>query len=89
MTLRFFEIYRSPEYVERLLEGMALSAALTVGAAIMGFILATMLALIRHARIPVIDRIAAGYVDFVRNTPLIVQMFFNKRKDLIEQFVLH
>lgn len=76
MSLRFFEIYRNPLYVEKLLEGMWLSASLTVGAAIAGFVLATLLAAIRHARVPLLGQVAAAYVDFIRNTPLIVQLFF-------------
>jgi polar amino acid transport system permease protein len=76
VSLRFFEIYRSREYLEVLLEGMLLSGGLTIGAAIAGFVLATLLASVRFARVPVLNRIAAAYVDFVRNTPLIVQMFF-------------
>ena len=76
MNLRFFEIYRNPEYLEKLLEGIWLSASLTIGAAIIGFLLGTLLAATCHARLPVLARIAASYVDFLRNTPLIVQLFF-------------
>jgi polar amino acid transport system permease protein len=76
MNLRFFEIYRNPEYLAKLFEGVLVSASLTIGAAIAGFLFATLLASTRHAKVPVLSYFAAAYVDFVRNTPLIVQLFF-------------
>ncbi|KGM47554.1 amino acid ABC transporter permease [Pseudooceanicola atlanticus] len=76
MELRFFEIYRNPEYLWLLAEGVGFSAALTLAGAVLGFILACGLAVARHEQIPVLRWIAAAYVDFIRNTPLIVQLFF-------------
>jgi His/Glu/Gln/Arg/opine family amino acid ABC transporter permease subunit len=52
-----------------------MSISLTVGAAIIGFIAATLLAITKNARIPVLGQLAAAYVEFIRNTPLIVQLF--------------
>ncbi len=43
VELRFFEIYRSSEYLLLLAEGILTSAALTVSAGIMGFVLAILL----------------------------------------------
>lgn len=76
MELRFFEIYRNPDYLWRLADGLATSLALTIAAAILGLILATGLATARHAKVPVLAQISAAYVEFTRNTPLIVQLFF-------------
>ncbi len=76
MELRFFEIYRSAEYMGLLAQGLAVSAGITVAGAILGFSLAIVLAVLRHEKVPVLRWIAAAYVDFIRNTPLIVQMFF-------------
>lgn len=76
MELRFFEIYRNPEYLWLLAEGVTLSAALTLAGAVLGFIMALGLAAARYEKIPVLRYIAAAYVDFIRNTPLIVQLFF-------------
>jgi len=42
----------------------------------MGMALATALAILRHARVPYLHVAAACYVEFTRNTPLIVQLFF-------------
>lgn len=74
--LRFFEIYRNSDYLIRLAEGIWLSISLTVGAAIIGFLCAAMLAVLRNAKVPVLAQISATYVEFIRNTPLIVQLFF-------------
>lgn len=74
--LRFFEIYRNDDYLLRLAEGIWLSISLTVGAAIIGFVVAGMLAAVRNAKVPVAAQLSAAYVEFIRNTPLIVQLFF-------------
>ena len=63
------------EYMSLILDG-AHSLGLTIAAGIAGFMVAFLLALLRFKKIPVLDRIAAGYIDFIRNTPLIVQLFF-------------
>ena len=76
MDLRFFEIYRSGEYMSLILDGAFTSLGLTIAAGIAGFMVAFLLALLRFKKVPVLDRIAAGYIDFIRNTPLIVQLFF-------------
>ncbi len=76
MDLRFFEIYRNPDYIWRLVEGLGFSVGLTIAAAIIGLIFATGLAVARHAKIRVLAPIATAYVEFTRNTPLIVQLFF-------------
>jgi len=74
--LRFFEIYRSEEYLLLLLEGIGVSTSLTIGAGAMGFLLAFILAALNYWRVPILGLLAACYIDFIRNTPLIVQLFF-------------
>lgn len=76
MDLRFFEIYRRPDYLVLLWEGALLSVGLTVLAAVLGGILALGLSGARYARVPVLRHLATAYVEFIRNTPLIVQLFF-------------
>ncbi|WP_425093093.1 amino acid ABC transporter permease [Tropicimonas sp. S265A] len=76
MDLRFFEITRSPEYLWLLTEGAMLSAGLTFLAGILGFILALGLSASRLAKLPVLSQISTAYVEFIRNTPLLVQLFF-------------
>ncbi len=74
--LRFFEIYRSEEYLLLLVEGIGVSTALTIGAGAMGFSLAFILAALNYWKVPIFGFLAACYIDFIRNTPLIVQLFF-------------
>ena len=74
--LRFFEIYRSEEYLLLLIEGIGVSTALTIAAGAMGFSLAFILAALNYWKVPIFGFLAACYIDFIRNTPLIVQLFF-------------
>ena len=76
MELRFFEIYRHGDYLLILAEGAWVSFILTVLGAIVGFLLAVGLSVARHARTPLLRLVSATYVEVMRNTPLIVQMFF-------------
>jgi polar amino acid transport system permease protein len=76
LDLRFFELYRSQEYLGLLLDGALISLGLTVAAGIAGFMVAFALAALRFWKVPVLDYMAAAYIDFIRNTPLIVQLFF-------------
>lgn len=76
MELRFFEIYRSAEYLALLAEGATRSIALAIGGGVAGFLLASLIAALRYWKVPYIRRVAAAYVEFIRNTPLIVQLFF-------------
>ena len=76
MELRFFELYRSAEYIQLLAEGAAVSFFIPVSAGIFVFVLAFGLTGLRYFEVPVANMLAAAYVDFIRNTPLIVQLFF-------------
>lgn len=74
---RFYEIWRSPEYVDALINGSLTSFSLSLIGGITGFILGLFLAL---GQLPQNNRlirfISVSYVEFVRNTPFIVQLFF-------------
>ena len=74
--LRFFEIYRSEEYIYLLLDGILVSSALTIAAGLIGFIFAFCLAAMRYWKVPLCGLLAACYIDFIRNTQLFVQLFF-------------
>jgi polar amino acid transport system permease protein len=76
LDLRFFEIYRNPDYLLLLAEGAALSALITIASGLLGFGLALGLSAARHATVPVLGWASAVYTEIVRNTPLIVQLFF-------------
>ena len=74
--LRFFEIYRSEEYLALLFDGVLISAGLTLTSGFLGFIVAFILASFRYWKIFGLNVLSACYVDFIRNTPVIVQIFF-------------
>ena len=76
IEFRFYEIYRSEEFLFLLLKGMSVSLWLTIGAAIFGFVFANLLAVSRLNKIPIFGILSTAFVEFTRNTPLIVQLFF-------------
>ena len=76
IEFRFYEIYRSEEFLRLLLDGMFVSLWLTIGAAIFGFLFANLLAVSRINKTPVFGIFSTAFVEFTRNTPLIVQLFF-------------
>lgn len=76
MDLRFFEIYRNVDYLALLLNGAGTSAAISIGGGLFGIVLASLLAIARHREIRVLGIISASYIELIRNTPLIVQLFF-------------
>ena len=76
MEFRFYEIWREPEYIERLVTGVGWSLFLTITAGILGFGFAILLATGRRSANRFISWLCACYVEVIRNTPLIVQLFF-------------
>ncbi|PWQ96813.1 amino acid ABC transporter permease [Leucothrix arctica] len=74
---RFYEIWRSEEFVQVLFEGAFNSFWLTTVGGIFGFILGTGLALLQDKSVFVgLRLLARSYVEIIRNTPFVVQMFF-------------
>ena len=76
MEFRFYEIWREPEYIERLVTGVEWSLFLTITAGILGFGFAILLATGGRSANRFISCLCACYVEVIRNTPLIVQLFF-------------
>lgn len=74
---RFYEIWRSPEYIEVLLMGVWNSLWLTIVGSVFGLTFGVLLALAQGRDMPLWLRIpSVSYVEFIRNTPFIVQLFF-------------
>lgn len=74
---RFYEIWRSVEYVDRLIDGLVNSLYLSTLGGICGFVMGLALAVGQGPQKPLAIRLACvSYVEFVRNTPFIVQLFF-------------
>jgi polar amino acid transport system permease protein len=78
--------YRVPDYIFSfdhgsfsagpLLEGLALTLKITAVSLILAFFFGLVTALFRISGSPVARILARGYLEFVRNTPLLVQIFF-------------
>lgn len=74
---RFYEIWRSTEYMQQILEGCLNSIWLSVLGGALGFIMGLFLAVAQGDSGNVFARyLAVSYVEFIRNTPFIVQLFF-------------
>ncbi len=70
--LRSFVEDNADELVQALLRTLEVSAIAIVGAFFIGAILGAA----RAHRIPVVSQFAAAYVEVIRNTPILVQIFF-------------
>ena len=74
---RFFELWRNPDYVHRLVHGCWVSFELSTVGGALGLALGLLLAAAQMERSPgVIRLLAVSYIEAVRNTPFIVQLFF-------------
>ena len=58
-----------------LLQGLAVTAQLSLWTIVFGSLLGLVLALIRFLRVPVVSQLAAAYIEFIRGTPLLVVLF--------------
>ena len=76
-SLRFFEIYRSSEYLGLLFDGILISAGLTIAAGLLGVALALVLASVSYWRVPGYNELTAAHVHFIRQSPLIGQLIFH------------
>lgn len=56
-------------------DGLGTTVLLSVSAIATGFVLGTLLAIARRSGMPVLSRAAAVYVEVIRNTPLLIQIF--------------
>lgn len=59
-----------------LLKGLVVTFEATVLGSILAYILGLVFAIIRRARIPVLSQLVWLFVEFVRSTPLLVQLYF-------------
>lgn len=68
-------VWRDRGYGELLFEGLRVTALVSLGALVIGLVLGVGLALMRMSRRLVLDQTAATYVELVRGTPLLVQLY--------------
>jgi polar amino acid transport system permease protein len=62
--------------VELFTTGLKITAQITVFGAIVAFTLGLVLALLRRSQISWVNKPTQGFIEFVRSTPLLVQLFF-------------
>lgn len=69
-----------PQVIGRYLPVYGRAVLVTVEVSVLGILLAIAIGLlcasVRYARVPAVGRLAGGYVQLARNTPLIVLLFF-------------
>ena len=69
-----------PQVIGRYLPVYGRAVLVTVEVSALGILLAIAIGLlcasVRYARVPAVGRLAGGYVQLARNTPLIVLLFF-------------
>lgn len=58
-----------------ILQGLLVTLQVTVLGSLVAYTLGLVFALVRRARIPVVDQVLHLFVEFVRSTPLLVQIF--------------
>lgn len=71
MNFRFLR-----EYLPDFLQGMKITVILTSSSLVFGFILGVIFALLHNSKNRVLHLIALSWVEFIRNTPFLVQLFF-------------
>jgi len=63
------------ESVPLLLEGLLVTLELTVLGSLLAYVLGLVFALVRRARIPVLSQVVYLFIEVVRSTPLLIQVF--------------
>lgn len=63
-------------YSDMLLDGMLTTLIIVIWCLIIGLVVGTIVALLRQSKNRVVRMIATFYVDLLRNTPFLVQLFF-------------
>lgn len=61
--------------VPLLLEGLLVTVELTVLGSLLAYVLGLVFALVRRARIPVLSQLMYLFIELVRSTPLLIQVF--------------
>jgi polar amino acid transport system permease protein len=63
------------ESVPLLLDGLLVTVELTLLGSVLAYALGIVFALARRARVPVLSPVVGGAVEFIRSTPLLIQVF--------------
>lgn len=66
----------SGEYGQWFIDGLSVTLQLSGLSIVFALLLGTLLTVMRLSKVKALEWIAAGYIEFFRNTPLVVQIFF-------------
>lgn len=64
------------KYAPLYVQAAGLTVRIALGGIILSFLVGLICSVIQYARIPVLRRLVAVYIELSRNTPLLVQLFF-------------
>jgi polar amino acid transport system permease protein len=64
------------EVLPQLLQALLVTLEITLLGSVVALLLGLLIAVLRQAHIPVLDQLLWAFVEFVRSTPLLVQVFF-------------
>jgi len=70
-----FEVKAFVNAFKIIARGLPITVSVALAAMLIGFVVGTLIALLRTKRVPIISHILEIYVSFFRGTPLMVQMF--------------
>lgn len=77
MNYKFnWAIIFSGEYSQWFIDGLSVTLQLSGLSIVFALLLGTLLTVMRLSKVRALEWIAAGYIEFFRNTPLVVQIFF-------------
>ena len=71
-----WSVVTSGQYLQWLIDGLWLTLELSFFACLLALLLGLGIAVLRLSPIALLRGLAAGYVEFFRNTPLLIQIFF-------------
>lgn len=71
-----WSVVTSGQYLDWLVSGVYLTIQLSAVSIVLAFVLGLLIAVMRMSSVKPVKWIALGYLEFFRNTPLLVQIFF-------------
>ncbi len=71
-----WSVVTSGIYAEWLWQGLLVTLQLALLACVLGFVLGLVVAIIRMSPVAPLRWLAQAYLEFIRNTPLVIQIFF-------------
>lgn len=71
MDFSFLNVYR-----ESFINGFLMTLAVSITALFFSLLIGIVIAMLRFSRVKLLEWLGAAYVEFFRNTPLVIQIFF-------------